>query len=54
MDNLYTELIDLLERHGASYRLIDHPPEQLPRIARKNPNGNTRGRVVRIKCHFLK
>jgi Ala-tRNA(Pro) deacylase len=27
MDNLYTELIDLLERHGASYRLIDHPPE---------------------------
>ena len=23
----YTQLIDLLDRHGASYRLIDHPPE---------------------------
>lgn len=27
MTDAYTQLIDLLDRHGASYRLIDHPPE---------------------------
>jgi Ala-tRNA(Pro) deacylase len=27
MDDTYTRLIELLDRHGASYRLIDHAPE---------------------------
>jgi len=27
MDDSYAKLLDLLDRHGARYRLIDHPPE---------------------------
>jgi hypothetical protein len=27
MDDAYAKLVAFLDRHGAAYRLIDHPPE---------------------------
>lgn len=27
MSDMYTQLIEFLDRHGVQYRLIDHPPE---------------------------
>jgi Ala-tRNA(Pro) deacylase len=49
-DDVYAHLIALLESHGASYRLIDHPPEGRTEVV--SPlRGNALGQAA--KCIVL-
>ncbi len=52
-DDLYTKLITLLDQHGASYRLIDHPPEGRTDIV-SPMRGNTLSQAAKCMVIMVK
>ncbi len=49
-EDTYKKLIDLLEQHGAQYRLIDHPPEGRTEVVSPMRGNNLRDAA---KCMIL-
>ncbi len=49
-EDIYKKLIDLLEQHGAHYRLIDHPPEGRTEVVSPMRGNNLRDAA---KCMIL-